>query len=384
VKPFVVPDVLRDVKGLWRLDQTLVSIAAGVPTAFLEELVGLELPVVRVMPNTPCLVGEGASAVCGGRYAGEKHLARVKALFGAVGMAVQVEETLMDAVTGLSGSGPARVLLGRVGDRDVLRPLSDLGAYRWPAAVADGVAEVDGNGSVTWRPYGPRPEENLFLTGCDPALGLLAEHLRAAGVRAFWFESGSGAAADQLSGRRTHLAAVHWTADRVAPQAPQDALRIELSRWQMGFVVRNGGRRVRGAEDLAQPGLRIANREQGAGARSLMDQLLAAAGVSTERVQGYEREMAGHWEVADAVTQGAADVGIASGAAAAAFSLDFQPLSVETCEVWWLPGGLAEDTAARVGDILASAAFRRDLAAFGPYDTSNTGHARAADQRGNG
>ena len=111
VKPFVVPDVLREVRGLWRPDQTLVSIAAGVPTAFLEELVGMELPVVRVMPNTPCLVGEGASAVCAGRWAGEEHVARVKALFGAVGMAVQVEEDLMDAVTGLSGSGPAYMFL---------------------------------------------------------------------------------------------------------------------------------------------------------------------------------------------------------------------------------------------------------------------------------
>jgi len=111
VKPKVVPDVLREVKGLWRPDQTLVSIAAGVPTALLEELAGLALPVVRVMPNTPCLVGEGASAVCAGRYAGEEHLSEVKTLFRAVGLAVQVEESLMDAVTGLSGSGPAYMFL---------------------------------------------------------------------------------------------------------------------------------------------------------------------------------------------------------------------------------------------------------------------------------
>jgi pyrroline-5-carboxylate reductase len=111
VKPKVVGDVLRDVKGLWRTDQILVSIAAGIPTASLEELAGVGLPVVRVMPNTPCLVGEGASAVSPGRYAGDEHVAEVKTLFRAVGLAVQVEESLMDAVTGLSGSGPAYMFL---------------------------------------------------------------------------------------------------------------------------------------------------------------------------------------------------------------------------------------------------------------------------------
>lgn len=111
VKPQVVGAVLGEVRGLWRTDQTLVSIAAGITTAMLEELAGSNLPVVRVMPNTPCLVGEGASAVCGGRFAGEQHLHEVKALFGAVGLAVQVDEGLMDAVTGLSGSAPAYMFL---------------------------------------------------------------------------------------------------------------------------------------------------------------------------------------------------------------------------------------------------------------------------------
>lgn len=111
VKPGVVGGVLREVEGLWRPDQILVSIAAGIPTAFLEESAGLDLPVVRVMPNTPCLVREGASAVCGGRYAAEEHVAEVMALFEAVGSVVRVQEALMDAVTGLSGSGPAYMFL---------------------------------------------------------------------------------------------------------------------------------------------------------------------------------------------------------------------------------------------------------------------------------
>lgn len=89
----------------------VLSIAAGVTLAQLEAALPAGTPVVRAMPNTPALVGAGAAAIAGGRHAGEEDLAWAEAILGAVGTVVRVPETQLDAVTGLSGSGPAYVFL---------------------------------------------------------------------------------------------------------------------------------------------------------------------------------------------------------------------------------------------------------------------------------
>ena len=89
----------------------VLSIAAGVPLAKLEAWLGDGVPAVRAMPNTPALVGAGAAAIAGGRGATEDDLAWAEGVLAAVGTVVRVPEPLLDAVTGLSGSGPAYVLL---------------------------------------------------------------------------------------------------------------------------------------------------------------------------------------------------------------------------------------------------------------------------------
>jgi pyrroline-5-carboxylate reductase len=89
----------------------VLSIAAGVPLAKLERWLGDGVPVVRAMPNTPALVGAGAAAIAGGRSATDDDLGWAEGILSAVGTAVRVPEHLLDAVTGLSGSGPAYVLL---------------------------------------------------------------------------------------------------------------------------------------------------------------------------------------------------------------------------------------------------------------------------------
>ena len=105
VKPHVLPEVLADVRDAGG-DALLISIAAGVPLSYLEgSLPGRR--IVRVMPNTPCLVGEAASAYALGGMCGAPDRALVEAVLGAVGTATEVREDLLDAVTGLSGSGPA-------------------------------------------------------------------------------------------------------------------------------------------------------------------------------------------------------------------------------------------------------------------------------------
>ena len=91
--------------------QRVLSIAAGVTTSTLEAAAGTALPVVRCMPNTPALVGQGASAVAAGTHATLDDLAWARTVLGAVGLVVEVPEDQLDAVTGVSGSGPAYVFL---------------------------------------------------------------------------------------------------------------------------------------------------------------------------------------------------------------------------------------------------------------------------------
>ncbi len=89
----------------------IISVAAGIATDFISRHFKSSIPVIRVMPNTPALIGEGASALCKGRNATDSHLKLAQGIFSAVGKVVIVDESLMDAVTGLSGSGPAYVFL---------------------------------------------------------------------------------------------------------------------------------------------------------------------------------------------------------------------------------------------------------------------------------
>lgn len=109
IKPQIVREVLSALDGTFGRDTLLISILAGVHTHTLENLLGGAPRVVRAMPNTPALVGAGAAAVCAGEYAEVGDLDLACELFHAVGTVVQVSESQLDAVTGLSGSGPAFV-----------------------------------------------------------------------------------------------------------------------------------------------------------------------------------------------------------------------------------------------------------------------------------
>jgi pyrroline-5-carboxylate reductase len=111
VKPQHVAEVLHDLRGDASGGKLVVSIAAGVTLATLAEGLGPRARLVRVMPNTPCLVSEGASAYCLGPGATEDDGRLVERLLSSVGQVHRVPESLLDAVTGLSGSGPAFVCL---------------------------------------------------------------------------------------------------------------------------------------------------------------------------------------------------------------------------------------------------------------------------------
>ena len=107
VKPQIAREVLLEVQGELGPDKLIVSIVASASTARLEESAGEGVPLVRVMPNTPSLVKAGMSVLSSGRWAREEHLTLVEKLFQPLGRTLRLDEHHMDAVTGLSASGPA-------------------------------------------------------------------------------------------------------------------------------------------------------------------------------------------------------------------------------------------------------------------------------------
>ncbi|MCB1055488.1 MAG: pyrroline-5-carboxylate reductase, partial [Acidobacteria bacterium] len=111
VKPQTLSEVMEELAPVLEPAQLLVSIAAGVSTRAVEDLLDGPVPVVRAMPNTPSLLGAGMTALCRGRHASRDHLRRATAVFRHVGRTLELPERHFDAVTGLSASGPAFIYI---------------------------------------------------------------------------------------------------------------------------------------------------------------------------------------------------------------------------------------------------------------------------------
>lgn len=144
VKPQHAAEVLSEVGSSLTADKVVLSIMAGVPTKAIEARLAAPIPVVRAMPNTPCLVGAGAAAVARGRYATEEDAELAASLLRATGRVVFVDESLMDAVTGLSGSGPAYVftVIESLADGGVAEGLSRQVALELAAQTVLGAAKM--------------------------------------------------------------------------------------------------------------------------------------------------------------------------------------------------------------------------------------------------
>lgn len=111
VKPMTVPKVLKEIKTVVRDNHLVISIAAGVRIAFLQENIGRKIGIIRTMPNIASTVDEGATAIAYGEHVSEAQKRNAEAIFNAVGEVVTVAEEQLDAVTGLSGSGPAYIYM---------------------------------------------------------------------------------------------------------------------------------------------------------------------------------------------------------------------------------------------------------------------------------
>jgi pyrroline-5-carboxylate reductase len=186
VKPGDVPTVCSSLDA-----KRVLSIAAGVTIAAIEGAMSAPVPVVRAMPNTPALVGAGAAAIAGGTHATDHDLTWAEGILGAVGEVVRVPESLLDAVTGLSGSGPAYVFL-------VAEALIDAGVFAGlPRDVSSRLAIQTLLGSARLlAETGETPEAlraGVTSPGGTTAAGL--RQLEAAGVRSAILEAVAAATA---------------------------------------------------------------------------------------------------------------------------------------------------------------------------------------------
>jgi len=144
VKPQTMGNVLSELAPSVTKAKLIISIAAGIPVSFIEGYLKKGTRVIRVMPNTPALIGEGAAALAAGTAASEEDLALARKIFDSVGLTVIVNEDLMDAVTGLSGSGPAYgfIIIEALSDAGVKMGLSRDISLKLAAQTMAGAAKL--------------------------------------------------------------------------------------------------------------------------------------------------------------------------------------------------------------------------------------------------
>ena len=226
---------------------------------------------------------------------------------------------------------------------------------------------------------------NLLLSGCDPALALLAARVgeRHPGQRVVWLQAQSDTALRSLSAGLVHVAGAHLfdeaTGEYNVPFvqrsfAGRAMLVITFAQIEEGFCVAPGNPRgIRKPQDLARPGVRLINRALGAGSRRLLDRLLAKAKVPPSSVQGYQRTARGHLDAAQQVAAGAADVGVVARSAALACGLDFVPFASERFDLVVPKEWAADPRVLRLLETLETRAFKRELASLGGYDVARAG-----------
>ena len=290
---------------------------------------------------------------------------------------------------------PMRVKLSQVGSRMLARPMVELGDVLNFVMPADGVV-LESPPKRSGRQSRPvhvkllnSPEvinQGILIAGCDPALFLAGEHVRkiqaVAGVTNWTM--GSANALRALQRGEVHMAGLHL----VDPKSGQsnvpylkrhvrghEYVGVHFASWEQGLLVRAGNpKKIRGIEDLAKTGLRLVNREVGAGARFLLDVLLQGAGLTGEKIKGYDHEVASHLDVARLIRDGMADVGIGLEAAAYHFGLDFIPLREERYDLIMRADLLkSHPMMAKFLDAVVSRPFRQEIEALGGYDLTGVG-----------
>lgn len=318
---------------------------------------------------------------------------RVEDLFSLVTAEDIVEGKLIGHLpqSGMKGS-PIRVKVSRVGSKTVVRPVTGLGEVLSFTVPADGYAvEAHGQTSgATVRVKLSRDrqaiEQAISVAGCDPAIFLAGEHMRRRKdqTSVVGWTMGSMAALHALQRGEVHVAGLHLF-DPTTGESNLPFLRrvlkgsnyevVTFATWEEGLLVRPGNpKSIHAVADLADPVVTLVNREEGAGARLLLDQRLRAAGIDQTHVRGYERTVSSHLEVARVIACHQADVGIGIRSAAQLFELDFVPLQATRYDLVVPKAYLkSHPTLANLFDTIVSGSFRAEIDSLGGYDTRETG-----------
>ncbi len=293
---------------------------------------------------------------------------------------------------------PLRVTLAHIGGRWIAHPLQNVQAVRAELIPADGLAELptkragERTAQGTFENISVRlmdePDallRTVLLAGCAPALSLWARSAERwhPGLRVHWHHANSTRALQSLARGEVHAAGVHLCdlhgGHDNAPFArqimkPHPLVLVNLGVWEEGLVVAAGNpRHIQTGADLTQAGVRIVNREIGAGSRLLLDSLLQSEGVDSGKVAGYEQIVAGHLEVAQAVQAGTADAGVSASSVAAIYGLGFVPLRSVRYDLALRKETLGFEPVQQLLGTLRHRWIVSQLKALGGYDTTHTG-----------
>jgi putative molybdopterin biosynthesis protein len=316
---------------------------------------------------------------------------RVEDLFSLVSSGEVIEAEFI-------GSEPVRdsmrVKVARVGNRTVVRPVSQLGDVLNFIVPADGLLR----GSLSGKRKSKRHvrvelirdrrliDEEVVVAGCDPAIFLVGEYLRRRHDHAsvVGWTMGSAAALGAVKRAEVHMAGIHvqdaksgeWNLPYLRRELNvSDFTVVTFANWEEGLIIKARDRKViKGAADLARQDVRIVNREEGSGARQLLDRSLAKEGISPRQVKGYDRVVGSHLEVARLVAEGVADVGLGVRSAATLLGLGFIPLQEERYDLVIPTRQLTQHPGLSIFlDTIVSRPFRAEIEALGGYDTRYTG-----------
>jgi molybdopterin molybdotransferase/putative molybdopterin biosynthesis protein len=318
---------------------------------------------------------------------------QIEDIFSLQEREVVVEAELLGGVS--TQKNPMRVKLAQVGLRMLARPMAELGDILNFVMSADGLVLENSHStarkkssSVTVKLLHSREviEQNIVIAGCDPALFLAGEHVRKinalSGVTNWTM--GSATAFCALQRGEVHMAGLHLV-DMKSGQSNvpylkrharnQDFVGVHFASWVQGLLIQAGNpKRIRTVQDLMKPGVRLVNREAGAGARFFLDALLEKVGITEEKIKGYNHEVLSHLEVARHIRDGMADVGIGVETVAHYFGLDFIPLREERYDLIMRTDFLKPHSmASKFLDAVVSQPFRREIEALGGYNLNEVG-----------